>query len=196
MREWSHHLPSCTASRRTRRRIPCRMLVPFLLFWSLGSLVLGGEVSRLPLARFASAIVRPSHAVAAAQGQLARVAADQRVRLVATGILGGKPAATAKHIARKPARTRARSSARIALRTGRATTWTTRGSAGMPWGYDEASASGWMPSMWPSWHMSGMWDSHGPWTQRAQWGQRWQWAGRPAWSMWGASGDGRAGWDG
>lgn len=102
-------------------RLPPRILVPFLLFWSLGSVVLGHELASLPLASFASAVTRPLQLPLQVQGAFPRAETHPRPASpvqVATGGLGNKlPAvvihkgARAKHRVRTPHRNIARTAA-------------------------------------------------------------------------------------
>ncbi len=113
MRAWSKESSQRHPTWSAFRRIPGRMLVPFLLFWCLGSFALGEEISHLPLTSFASAIVRPLQSVGPAQGQIAHVAPASRPHTVATGVLGGKPGAPFRRTSGKTAHGTTRSTARV-----------------------------------------------------------------------------------
>lgn len=92
-------------------RLPLRIVVPFLLFWSLGSVVLGHELASLPLASFASAVTRPLQATLQAQGAFPRAETPGKPATrpqVAAGGLGSKPPIIAKHPVAAHAKTRVR----------------------------------------------------------------------------------------
>jgi hypothetical protein len=81
-------------------RIPGPALVPFLLFWCLGSFALGQELAQLPLAALAAAAIHPLQSALQAQGALAHAAPNPSIthtHQVATGLLGGKPPAAPAH---------------------------------------------------------------------------------------------------
>jgi hypothetical protein len=85
--------------RRVSHRVPRRVLVPFLLFWCLGSFALGQEAARAPLlAIVASAVGAIEHSPLAAHAGAPRTRAHTtssatapRVPLIAAGSLGVKP---------------------------------------------------------------------------------------------------------
>jgi hypothetical protein len=145
---------------RAPRRISGQILIPFLLFLCLGGFALGGEISRLPLAAFASAIVRPAHTLASVQGQLAHAAPEPRVHVVATGTLGGKPIAPAKHTSARLARHQARATARASFRSRRSLAAAAPDRSALAWTYISGYAPG---SVQATWNVSG------PWEVRVQW---------------------------
>lgn len=110
-----------TARRMATRlgaRLPLRIIVPFLLFWSLGSVVLGHELASLPLASFASAVMRPLQATLQVQGAFPHAqthAAPVAPAQVVTGGLGNKaPVIAHRRAGAKSGRTKHGATARAA----------------------------------------------------------------------------------
>lgn len=90
-----------SSSHLLRVRLPRRIIAPFLLFWCVGSLVLGHELARLPLATLASSVMRPAQSIVQAQGALShsepRIAPPQ----MAAGLIGAKLPAPVHHSSAK-----------------------------------------------------------------------------------------------
>jgi len=84
-------------TRQISGRIPGPALMPFLLFWCLGSFALGQELARMPLAALAAAAVQPLQSALQVQGALAHAAPITHTHQVATGLLGSKPPTALAH---------------------------------------------------------------------------------------------------
>ncbi len=141
---------------RIPSRIPGQALVPFLLFWCLGSFALGQELARLPLTAFAA--VHPLQSALHAQGALGHALPAPHAHQVATGLLGGKPATPAvQKTSRKTTHDKTK-------QTSHAGSAIYRSSTNPPdlWGSIVPDASG-------PWDSRAQWAVQSAWTMRAEW---------------------------
>ncbi len=162
---------------RLSGRLPPRIVAPFLLFWCLGSLVLGHELASLPFASFAAAVTRPLQATLQVQGvfphasssdsQSARhqQGASQRLTVAATGLLGRKIPV----VRRAPgAKARARSKLAGARGVSRDLSASTRLAQPSPWGGAWPRMSAEFGDL-PGWQAF-PWDDDDSGNVRAPWG--------------------------
>jgi len=115
--------------RRRPNRIPRRALAPFLLFWCLGSFVLGQELGHEPALALASSFAQPLHvrlapigpiASAASSSAASSSAAPAPVRQLANGLLGAKPIIPAPPKKARPTRPSGRKAAPATARSKKA----------------------------------------------------------------------------
>lgn len=183
-------------SRWTRRslgaRLPRRIVAPFLLFWCLGSLVLGHELASLPLTTFAAAVTRPLQSLQSAlQAQPVRspveAAPARRPPQTAAGVLGREPPAS-PHIAAGKARVKVKGNARTSRTSYRSSA---------PADSSDAWSTAW--GDWPAPDDDGFFDGAPPWYAASGYGAAGydapaaaaDWGARPGW-MAGAFGGGCA----
>jgi hypothetical protein len=162
-------------------------MVPFLVFWCLGSFALGAEMAQVPLASLVSAVERPLHAAATAQGALAHVSqhvSDVRraASQVATGILGRKP--TSPHVQKKVgkgAHKTKQAPRTIFSASARYGDVGTPGYWGSAWHWDANRGAGFtagMPGSGSMWGGRDPWPAQGGW--RMAWRDSWRWGPRAA----------------
>jgi hypothetical protein len=169
--------------RRLGARLPRRIAVPFLLFWCLGSLVLGHELASFPFASIATAVMRPLQATLQVQGMIpgsdssgashSQRQQDATQRLTVAALLGRKiPVVSRARAAKAGARSK------VARRMSRDLSVSTRLAQRSAWG--DPAETGYAPAFgaWqqmpvavgyaPPWHAFS-WDDGDGWNAHVSW---------------------------